>query len=290
MIKTVQLDPFGVCNAQCWYCPTRYYDPPEKTKVHMDPNLLYRILSELYLGKNDFVDPKFDLIYTGHYNEVILYEHFETMLDLFRIFNYKTIILSNGIAFSQRIVDTIKNYPDVVVGINFNCPSFKESEWAVDTNCSINLHPYANIVRAYHTFGDLVSVGVNGIDHYETHSRVAYGRHLIPGLNIYPVVGLCDRAGLLKKHCISNEPQIEKQKGDYSKVIGCTNGNRFDWLHINSLGETFICCQDYFYNYVFGDLKKDYLDIIWKSEERQAIKRKAKKTICKKCAYAVWGD
>jgi radical SAM protein with 4Fe4S-binding SPASM domain len=65
-------------------------------------------------------------------------------------------------------------------------------------------------------------------------------------------------------------------------------GRMKGWLHINSLGETFICCDDYHMEYKFGDFKTMELKEFWNSEEHRNIMKKAGETLCKKCIHAVF--
>ena len=39
-IKELQLDPFGICNARCWFCPVKYKGNPVHGKEIMSIELL----------------------------------------------------------------------------------------------------------------------------------------------------------------------------------------------------------------------------------------------------------
>jgi hypothetical protein len=44
MIKVVQLDPNGLCNAKCWYCPVAYGgNPPPNTIIKPYSPLIFEV-------------------------------------------------------------------------------------------------------------------------------------------------------------------------------------------------------------------------------------------------------
>ena len=43
MIKVVQLDPNGLCNAKCWFCPVAYGGNPKIGQKNMDFDALKNI-------------------------------------------------------------------------------------------------------------------------------------------------------------------------------------------------------------------------------------------------------
>ena len=108
MIKLIQLDPNGLCNAGCWFCPVAYTPNPEFAKKTMEIDAVRSIVKQVKEGIGDFVDPSFGFVYTAHYNEVLLYRHFKEMLDVFREFGVGTMVLTNGIPLTKEKTDLIK--------------------------------------------------------------------------------------------------------------------------------------------------------------------------------------
>ena len=43
-INQLQLDPFGVCNAKCWFCPVVLKGNPKEGREVMSPELLEKII------------------------------------------------------------------------------------------------------------------------------------------------------------------------------------------------------------------------------------------------------
>ena len=86
-IKHLQLDPFGFCNAKCWFCPVKYIPQPEEGAGVMSIELIDRILQDIINEKNlpdGIVDRNFKTVTLSHYNEILLYKHFDQLLELLR--------------------------------------------------------------------------------------------------------------------------------------------------------------------------------------------------------------
>lgn len=326
-ITDLQLDPFGYCNAKCWFCPVGYDGNPVRAAKHMPIDLLDKIFSDINKEKHaadGVVDKNFNHFYTAHYNEVLLYKYLEEMLFLSDYYGFKTMILSNGLNLTEENVETLKKYKHVLSGINLNIPAFEDELWAERVNVKHKSFEFVrrNVERTMLAFPEFVengamSIGVNiptdrvlsrngGIvellenapniefgENGESAKQVALARQLFNGLNVYPVEDLVDRASLLKTHGILDNGKAIDAVSDGKKktVVGCNNGNNgrlYGWLHVNSLGETFICCQDFKFDYVFGNLKNSSLRDVWLSNEHAKTIEHSLKNICKTCVYAIW--
>lgn len=326
-ITDAQIDPFGFCNAKCWFCPVRYQKNPPQTAKHMPVDLMDKILSELHKEKNKqngVVDRNFYHFYTAHYNEILLYKHLEEMLLLARCYGFKTMILSNGVNLTEEKIEILKKYKDVITGINLNIPAFEDGLWQERTGITRYEFSYLknNVMQTMESFPELTSngnfsIGVNiptethkeenggwmemmenfpdiDLDPMTGESRlqVALGKSLFPSLNIFPVESLVDRASILAKHkVIDNTKAINRFKGEKNKVAGCSNGKTgriYGWLHVNSLGDTFLCCNDYDFDYIFGSLNDNSLNDIWLSNAHVLMIERALESICTSCASAIW--
>lgn len=326
-ITDLQLDPFGYCNAKCWFCPVGHEGNPIRTAKHMPIDLLDKIFLNIHKEKNatnSVVDKNFNHFYTAHYNEVLLYKYLDEMLFLSDYYGFKTMILSNGINLTEENVETLKKYKHVLSGINLNIPAFEEELWAKRVNVKHKSFEVVrhNVERTMQAFPEFVengamSIGVNiptdrvlsqngGIvellenapniefgENGESAKQVALAKQLFKGLNVYSVEDLVDRASLLKTHGILDNSKAINSVSDNKKktVVGCNNGNNgrlYGWLHVNSLGETFICCQDFKFDYVFGDFKTSSLRDLWLSKEHANAIEQSLNGICKTCVYAVW--
>ncbi len=290
MIRIAQISPFDYCNNKCWYCPTRYHEQPKEYIQHMSPELFEKVIKNIVEEKGKIVSSDFNFIYTGMYNEILLYKYFPEMLEILRKYGIKTMVLTNGTTITKDKVDLIDQYKDVVTGINFNIPAFEKEVWCKYTQRTEkdfddmidNLHYVVEKLGDYYKLG--MSVGVNGIDSEIVGKQVKKGYEIFKNLQIYPVVGLGDRAGILHDaQVLSNQKFIDKSKF----VTGCNNGNRTEeWLHVNSQGKVFICCNDYFFKYEFGDFNTQELKDIWGSEKHKEMLVKSRDEICSRCSYA----
>lgn len=323
-IQHVQLDLFGFCNAACWYCPVKYIPQPERTRVHMPLDLAERILADLASQRNDeggVVSLSMRNIYTAHYGEVLLYRHLEEFLALLRKYNFTTTIFSNGINLTPKKIDMIKSNRDVISEIILNIPSFEPETWASRSGLHVNQYDrlIANLEYADTELADFdnLIILINGVDDKVWDNDILQGEALSQlQIDMHPVKGerfqaykfakrkfknfipykeyvLHDRAGLLSS-LISNQPSIEERLKT-GTVIGCRGfedvktDRTTEWIHINSLGETFLCCNDYNMEYVFGDLSKSSLNDIWVSETHAEVIVRAREEICRKCHYAEIG-
>lgn len=323
-----QIDPNGLCNSGCWFCPVAYSPNPEFAKKNMPIETLQEILFQLDQGKGKFVSDSFNFIYTAHYNEVLLYKYFEEMLGLFRCYRLQTIILTNGTPLTPAKVDIIKQYKDVVYGICLNIPESEPGLWSKAVNMPESMFSKLvnNIKYAIEQLPEMftekrISIQVNGMNQM---SLSQYGgwldilpnapkinldleegslvkavegfKKMFPGMQVYEMASLIDRAGHLDKHqVITNIQGIKKYaKKDNQKVIGCGNGIEVGgrpngWIHINANGDMFICCNDYDFETVFGNINEKPIKDIWMSKEHKDMIDHSYKTLCTTCAAAIWG-
>jgi len=324
LIQYVQLDPNGLCNAKCWFCPVAYTPNPEFARQNMPIDKLDGIVRQLREGVGDFVSETFYLIFTAHYSEVLLYKHFSEMLEIFRKYRFTTTVLTNGTPLTQEKVEAIRRYPDVVIGLNINIPSAEAVQWAKLTGMDARVFERVmkNIRYAIDALPDMAGRGdfslqLNGVNHSSLpehggwiepmqnapamdldnesgtlHQAVEQFSKRFPELKINQNNQLVDRAGYLEKQGIlSNEKAIKNylRKGK-SSVVACNNmGSRADnWLTINAVGDIFMCCNDYDFETVYANVFEQSLKDIWLSDARQAMIKRSYADFCTTCTSAVW--
>jgi hypothetical protein len=330
-IDQMQLDPFGVCNAKCWYCPVKYNGNSAEGREVMSPELLEKIIKNMTDERNredGLVSKNFGGFYTAHYNEILLYPHYEKFLEICNKYGMCSMILSNGMALTPEKVDLIKKYKHVVNGICLNIPAFDVLTWSKRSGFDISLFDklMSNIKYAMEVLPEKVhdksfSIQINCVNKQsfvedggwltkgydfpqdidldlingELVQQEKLAKSLFLNLNIFTVPSLIDRAGLLN-NVISNKWAIERylMKDDKNrKVIGCGNGREvggrpIGWLHVNAAGDAFLCCNDYNFSFKFGNFKTQELRDFWGKEEHQEKIKKAYETICRDCASAVF--
>jgi MoaA/NifB/PqqE/SkfB family radical SAM enzyme len=330
-ITNLQIDPYGVCNAKCWFCPVRYKGNPENGKDVMSPELFEKIIKNLIDERekpNGLVSKSFNGFYTAHYNEVLLYPHFEEILKICRKYKLVTMVLSNGIPLTPEKVDILKEYQDVLSGICLNTPAFDAETWS--KRSGINIKQFdkliSNIQYAVEQLPNMVknkafSIQINGshdlsfidkggwlekgpefpkdmdldVSDGELVQQERKAKELFPNVNIFTVPYLIDRAGLLDE-VMSNKPSIQKnlmKNNEGKRVIGCGNGREvggrpIGWVHVNANGKTFLCCNDYDMEMQVGDFKTQELKDFWGTEEHIKVVKESYETICRNCASAIF--
>jgi MoaA/NifB/PqqE/SkfB family radical SAM enzyme len=330
-ITNLQIDPYGVCNAKCWYCPVKYKGNPTEGKAVMSPELFEKIIKNLIDERerpDGLVSKAFNGFYTAHYNEVLLYPHFEEILKICRKYKLVTMVLSNGIPLTPEKVDILKQYQDCLSGICLNTPAFDAETWS--KRSGINIKQFdkliSNIKYAVEQLPGMVerkafSIQINGVhdlsfgnkggwlekgeqfpsdidlnvENGELVQQEKKARELFPGVNIFTVPYLIDRAGLLDE-VITNGPAIQRnlmKNNEGKKVIGCGNGREvggrpIGWVHVNANGDAFLCCNDYDFDFKFGNLQTQELRDFWGNEEHIQKIKQSYETICRSCASAVF--
>ncbi|MEI6586645.1 MAG: radical SAM protein [Sediminibacterium sp.] len=323
LIKAVQIDVNGLCNAKCWFCPVAYVGNPKEAIKDMSLSDLENILKQLQEGKGIFVDPSLNIVYTANYNEVLLYKNFEGMLDLYRKYNFKINILSNGIALTKSKVDLLVKNIDIINEVLLNIPSGNEQRWSEYTNMNQSLFKkvVANVNYAFKNLNTQFRIMVNGLDDRSItenggwvdllentpklnlsiedgslKAEILELQELFPGVNIFENYHLYDRAGHLEDlKILSQSKAINKYLSNPDlKVIGCNGGigvrdRTREWIHINPNGDLFICCNDYDFKTIYGNTNKATLEDIWNSKNRLEMINKSYSDLCTRCSAAVWG-
>jgi hypothetical protein len=329
-IAQMQLDPNGLCNAGCWFCPVAYKGNPAHAKKAMPVDLLRKIIENMISERereDGLVSKNFGGFYTSHYNETLLYPHLREFFEILREHRLVTMILSNGTTLTPNKVDLLKEYQDVLSGINLNVPVLSSRErWAKRTNMKEHLYDklIRNIKYAVEVFPDMArnrsfSLGMNGINSLsfmenggwiekgpnfpedidldpvkgENAMEVHVAKFLFPDLHVYGMPHLIDRAGLLDD-VITNKEGIHKYlkaSEENKKVVACGNGievggRPVGWLHVNAIGQAFLCCNDYDMEIIVGDFKTQNLRDFWGNDQHIQKVVESYQTICRNCASA----
>lgn len=328
-IKSIQIDVNGLCNAGCWFCPVSYKGNPKSGIKDMELFELENILKQLKDGMGNFVDPSLKNIFSAHYNEVLLYKNLEGMLELYRKYGFTTNILTNGVALKKDKVDLLNKYPDVVNQLLLNVPASESKRWSeyVKMNEKLFDKVIENIDYAIETLNHLITnnsitLMVNGIKNKSLTKNggwldlldnapkfdldnesgtfakdVLFFQTRFPDIRIFESYHLYDRTGQLINYDIMSQTNaIQKYlKPNGSRVIGCNGGidvrsRTNEWVHINANCDTFICCNDYDFETIYGNTKNNSLESIWNSKERFEMVKKSYADMCTKCSAAIWGN
>lgn len=319
MIKVAQIDPNGVCNSKCWFCPVAYEPNPLIGRKNMPIEDIENILKQLKDGLGDFVDPNYTVFWPSHFNEVLLYPMFDEMLALYKKYNFPLIIFSNGVNLTQEKIEIINKYPGIVKQITLNIPSAFEDQWSKYTgfNKKIFSKLIDNLNYAYSNLHEEIPFSIQ-VNNFNTNSLFQNGgtveilknapeinldnnsgdliktiemfQSMYPKISVFPDNANIDRVGYLKNAMIfSNEKYLNKVSNNGNKrVIGCIEKRAEEFLHINANGDVFLCCCDYGFETVFGNIYKQSIKEIWNSIDRQKMIKKSFSDFCIKCANAIW--
>lgn len=310
MITEIQLDPNGYCNNRCWFCPVKYSPNPEYYIHQMQVDVLEKIILNCVHQKGKLLSNDFRHFWTAHYNEILLYQHLEEFFKILKKYNFTTTILSNGINLTPEKVELIKKYNNNIAAICLNVPAgepiayerYTESKPEVFNKIIENIKN-AIIQLPEKVTNKTFNIMVNGVDDdyidqrqdflgenapkipfYDLHNQENNLKKIFPNLHIYKVGGLSDRSSHLSRYNIFKHSKIWTKRNE--KVISCNATRMNNWLHINSRGETFLCCNDYNFEYIFGDLTIKRIEDVWESAEHKKMKLKAFSGICRTCGAA----
>lgn len=314
LITTIQFDPNGFCNAKCWYCPVRYEKLPDYSNMSVkDMTTIFNKIVKR-MGNEVSIDIS---IYTAHYNEILLYPHLKEFFEILRERKLKTVILSNGTNLTPEKYDLILQYRDVINGVNLNIPAIEVNEWVYQVGLPKDQHVKLlnNLNYIHNNINKIAfSIGMNGIEYmnmlgengylgrlsdfpdvikeYTLNDQFNLFKEMYPNFDIYMNTDLVDRNNILEKNEIYSLKigNLLYNKKDNTQIVGCNNGEpRFkNWLHINCKGDVFVCCNDYNYEYVFGNIIEQPLEEIWNSDKRKNVIQMAKNNMCQTCKFAVW--
>ena len=315
-LRNVNIDPNGLCNAKCWFCPVAYSGNPHKQKTNMPIDMMESILSQLDAGRNKWTAEK---IYNSpvHFNEVLLYPYFKEMLELHRKYNIFISIYTNGVNLTKDKTDLILEYRDVVDSVVLNVPALNPEQWSKFTGFNIKMFPklLENLKYAEEKFYEVYSsedfyIMANGVNENSLFKNdgwidilenapkydmdietgtlatiVNEMKNILPKTNVWGRNNLGDRTGILEElKVISNQSAVNKKNS--GKVIGC-GLNYPKRLYVAANGDTYICAIDFNYEIVYGNVKDKPLEEIWLGEDRLKALQKSYGTVCTTCLHAI---
>lgn len=298
MINFIQLDPNGLCNAGCWFCPVSTLGNPPHQQDQMPIEVFESVIKQIVELKGELVNPNLHFIYGSHYNEVLLYKHFGQMLEVLQNYGLTICLLTNGVPLTPKKIDLINKY-NSVSQIAINAPVYAKELFEKRTGMKEHLFDklISNIQYAYDNLNhrDILLLQINGVDkrsnitkgsnfpdipETELENQVSLARSIFPNIRTTTQWNLIDRAGLLKDVMSNNLPN--------GKVVGCASKRDTEWLHISPKGDVFLCCNDYDMEYTYGNVKNKSIKDIWLSKEREKVNNQAFTEICKSCSSAIF--
>jgi glycosyltransferase involved in cell wall biosynthesis len=287
LITNIQIDPNAVCGSKCWFCPVKFVDRPERTLMTID--VFTHILDEIIRAQRFGLVTQTFTLWLSSYNDILLDPLLENRLIELRRRGLGFTCLTNGVGL-LKVVDLLHEYRDVIHGYSVNLPAgnAKDYERYTENQESVFYDILSGLHRLYSKdpeyYRHSVHVGINGrypndnvlfdVPPNDTDLQL---HDLKLWLSEYPRVEamrpLCDRAGHLKPFSIDNRANVSNPKG-------C---NRLtEWLHFNSLGDLYTCCQDYLEETKYANILTSDLVSILNVDMPTEL---TKSSLCVKCIF-----
>jgi radical SAM protein with 4Fe4S-binding SPASM domain len=286
-INVAQLDPNGLCNSKCWYCPVKYKGNPKEFINQMPIDDVEHILQNIRnssLLSNNFTD-----ILLNNFNEIFLYKYFDKLIELLGKYKFTTLILTNCTTLNDEHIKIILNNKNIIRDLWIHIPIFDRELWKEQTGLTDKLFDRLckNLDELHGKVNATVHLsGVNDGE-YSNIFQKKYNNSIIlkedrfeesrkKFISRYPkfkieVDFIIDRAGILSEYsAFKNENLLPLTENEI--VSGCNFlyggiSRLFNWLTINSVGDVFLCCNDFDMKYRFGNLLQQSLDECWQSEQ-----------------------
>jgi pyruvate-formate lyase-activating enzyme len=283
-LKIVSLETMTTCNQQCYFCPVSI---SPRADYAMSDELFERILAEL----TDFRDTLTG-VFLQSYNEPTIERRFvEHCKALFRA-GLPVAVLSNGSGLTPAKVDSLLEAGQLRF-LCINLSTLDRERYQRDRGQDHLSAVLRNLDylkdRPLAAEMNMVVLGtgdeVHRRDFEEIRRRFAGSRFDVQ----HHVV--MDRAGWLDVGL--HPPQRHK------RLAGCDNvGSRpLQHLHITPAGKCVLCCEDYDEKYVVGDLTRQTIAAVLRSDEYARMRRwvygleeAPDDFICRSCVFARTAD
>jgi pyruvate-formate lyase-activating enzyme len=280
-LKYVTLEANTSCNQGCYFCP-----------VSTHPRDPYLMPMEFYEGivvqLAEYRDT-IEAVSMIQYNEPTIDKRFVEQVAVLKRHGLPPAVLSNGTGLTPKRVDEILELGGLHY-LSINLSTLDRERYAADRrgdHLAIvlrNLDYFKNRPLAKTMEIAVLGQGddVHRRDHEQIRERFA-GSHF--SVKYYEVM---NRAGNV---AIGQRPGKPLQR-----LCGCeqTGSRPVQWVHITPSGKCVLCCQDYFDQYVVGDLNDQSLGEILSGPEMSLYRRwlygleeAPSGFICRNCIYAL---
>ena len=280
-LKIISLEGTAHCNQRCTFCPVS--DHPKGVHV-MDLHFYESIVQQLVAYKDTI-----EGVFMINYNEPTLDPYFIDRIALLHKYNLPICINTNASGLTPKRIDQIQQMGIIrFLSINLSSvdPDFYENERNYKGLDKILRNvAYAgqfNLAQEMH----IAVLGHNDSVHRNNFSAVKDKFQD----STFEVVShtITNRAGHIATGIRVDDP--------VNHLAGCDlMGSRpIQHLHINSFGQCFLCCQDYFEDYKFGDLSREALEEVLVGPEIQRLRamiygidEAPEDFICRHCVFAL---
>lgn len=270
-VNTIEIETCTICNWKCKYCP-----PKGNRKIE-------------YMGEALFTDILKKAVAYGKIKTVTLHGFNEPTMD-YRLLKFISEIMAcnlsvslytNGSGFNAKLINILRQYKNRIC-VTFNCPSAEEEIFNRITGSKDFSKTMAAIEQTIKV-GVKTCINIQG-NRDESTAEAIRIKKMFPSAQVLSN-GSLDRAGLLKNQYFENYHNTNPL------LSGCEIASKS--LFVNVKGQVYLCCNDYFNQYILGDLKTDVIADILVSDTAIRLRQKIwggqipeSEFICRKCSYS----
>lgn len=228
-----------------------------------------------------------DLITFATYNEPTLDPHLKDRLLELTKRSFRYWFISNGTGITKDLVDFIIESRIQIAGFHINLPSIERSQYEVLVKASpdnverlkTNLKYLLENLDKVNTTLKWMVHGKYDTQHEHNYQTINKFVNNFANVSVHKM-GVVDRAGMLREHIDASK--IEHPENSF---LECSV-KYLDNLYIGIDGNIFLCCQDYYEESSFGNLKESNIHELLNSKEREGAERDLMRKFCRKCAFA----
>ena len=255
-LQCIEIETSKYCNWHCSFCPNK--DNQNMPQEVMPQQLFHEILQKI----KDFGPVKYVTLNT--YNEPTLDPLFIERIRLIKKFDMKLVLYTNGSALTTEIINELKNL-GCLKEIWFNIPSIHPARFT-------ELTGYPNFNKIMNTIDEAIKAGlhvnfsIQGQAEERQKTLVDIQERYQERIK-HPIISwpTHDRAGNLKG------PFNQNIHLKQNHMFGCTSV--IAQLHINTSGDIFLCCNDYYQKHKFGNIQESSILCLLNSEKAITIRK-----------------
>ncbi len=281
LLKYVSIETHTVCNHKCYFCPVSVHT---RERHFMPWDLFVNITAQL---AQNFAG--IEGVFLNGYNEPSIDPQFLAQVRLLKTLDLGVAINSNGSGLKPATVDALLG----IGGLEYLCINlstldpikFSKDRQAEHLDIILrNLDYMANKPVAKRQ--QIVVLGEDDADHDQAFTQI---KARFDGTDFITIRHkVMSRSGRIDVFQQSEAPHVQ--------LKGCEqSGSRpLQHLHVNAYGQCVLCCQDYFDEYIVGDLRTQSIEEVLSGTKMAQMRRWAygiedapDDFICRNCVFAI---
>ncbi len=278
-LKYVSMEGTSACNQSCYFCPVSI---APKEPVVMPLDFYEEIAAQLAAYKHTLL-----CVFMMHYNEPTMDAFLIDRVRILKKYGLTPVLNTNGSALTAQKVDALAELGGVGL-LSINLSTMDSERYARDRGKDHLSMVLKNLDYAKHRNpGQMMEITVlgHGDDlHRQTLEEIS--QRFADTNFTFRYAEIMDRAGHVPFGLHPDKP--------HAHVRGCTSlGSRpLQHLHITATGICVLCPQDYHYQHVVGDLRKETVAEILVGPELVRLRRLVygldeapEDFLCRKCIF-----